>query len=281
VGPVLVGILTYVAKTQNLVLGFWLLFVFALGMGQLFLILGLSSQATKLLPKSGPWMETVKHIFGLGMLGAFFYFLQLLIPLDIFKMVFGVTLIVLGVKAGAFVQTSHSIRKGAALALFVFGVLVLTKDDWFVDQKVHTVVEGAAGKTPAEQLAADQAAEGDAEAKGLQKWHPYSDELLAQAKAEGKPVLIDFYADWCAACIELEKKTFPQPEFQKASERFYLVRFDATNDSAKLTELRDKFEIIGLPTVVFLDSKGEWVKDATIIAFQDAPHFATKMSSVK
>lgn len=77
VGPVLVGILTFVAKSQNLWLGFWLLFVYAFGMGQLFLLLGISSQFTKLLPKSGGWMETVKKAFALMMLAAFYYYLQI------------------------------------------------------------------------------------------------------------------------------------------------------------------------------------------------------------
>lgn len=282
VGPVLVGILTYVAKTQNLFLGFWLLFVFALGMGQLFLLLGLSSQATKFLPRSGPWMETVKHIFGLGMLGACFYFLHLLIPEHLFKLVFGVSLIVLGIKAGAFEKTIHRVRKGGALALFVFGILVLSRDDWF-GPRIYTLSPGAQSGSPAEQLKAEKgmtAAKGH-QAPGLQEWHNYSAEILEKARSEGKPVLIDFYADWCAACIELEKKTFPLPEFQEAAKRFYLVRFDATNDSDELTRLRERFEIIGLPTIVFLDSQGSWVKDATIVAFQDAKFFSERMNQVK
>jgi thiol:disulfide interchange protein DsbD len=82
VGPVLVGILTYIAQTQNVGLGFWLMFVFALGMGQLFLLVGLSSQATKLLPKSGRWMELVKKILGVMMLGVCIYYLNIIIPIS-------------------------------------------------------------------------------------------------------------------------------------------------------------------------------------------------------
>jgi thioredoxin:protein disulfide reductase len=80
VGPVLVGILTFVAKSQNLWLGFWLLFDFAFGMGVLFLVIGFSSQATKLLPKSGPWMNVVKYFFGVLLIGASLFYARLLIP---------------------------------------------------------------------------------------------------------------------------------------------------------------------------------------------------------
>lgn len=272
VGPVLVGILTFVAKTQDLVLGFSLLFVFALGMGQLFLLLGIFSQATRLLPRSGVWMENVKGLFGLLMLGAFFYFLRFMIPETAFGLVFGISCIVLGVKGGAFKIGQDRIRKGVCLALFVFGIYVLVENE-----KLRTQMQGGgqAGTN------SSPGSSSNAKAPELLDWQPYSAELIAKAKAEGRPVLIDFYADWCAACKELEHKTFNQSLFIDAAKRFYLVRFDATGESTDLNLLREQFEIVGLPTVVFLDSQGQWVKEATVIAFQDAEFFKKRMDLIK
>jgi len=271
VGPVLVGILTFVAKTQDLVLGFSLLFVFALGMGQLFLLLGIFSQATRLLPRSGAWMENVKGLFGLLMLGAFFYFLRLMIPETTFGLVFGISCILLGIKGGAFKREQDRIRKGVCLALFVFGIYVLVENN-----KLKTQMQGA-GQSDTNSPSAGAAI---SEASELQ-WQPYSAEIIAKAKTEGRPVLIDFYADWCAACKELEHKTFNQSLFIDAAKRFYLVRFDATGESTDLNLLREQFEIVGLPTVVFLDSQGQWVKEATVIAFQNAEFFKKRMDLIK
>lgn len=266
VGPVLVGILAYVAKTQNLLLGFSLLFVFAVGMGMLFLIIGMSAQATKLLPRSGAWMENVKYFFGVLMLGAAFYFLDFLVSRPVVVVLIGGAMLLLGYFGGALKPARNRaeiIKKGLChlamtlgLATIAYGIILKTQPATVATK----TVDGA---------------------KAEKEWHPYSDELMAKALADGKPVLLDFYADWCGACKEMEHKTFPQPEFQAAAERFTLVRFDATNDSPKLEEFRQRFDIIGLPTVVFIDSKGNWVKELTVVAFQDAAYFAERMKQVQ
>lgn len=266
VGPVLVGILAYVAKSQNLLLGFSLLFVFALGMGLLFLMIGMSAQATKLLPKSGAWMENVKYFFGVLMLGAAFYFLDFLVSRPVLVVLAGAAMLLLGYFGGALRPArnrSEIFKRGFCHLAMTLGLA--------------TIAYGIILKTHPAPLTAKPA---DATAKAEKEWHPYSDEVMAKALAEGKPVLLDFYADWCGACKEMEHKTFPEPEFQAAAERFTLVRFDATNDSPKLEEFRQRFDIIGLPTVVFIDSKGNWVKDLTVVAFQDAAFFAERMRKV-
>lgn len=211
VGPVLVGILTFVAKTQNLWLGFWLLFVFALGMGQLFIVVGFSSQATKLLPKSGQWMNRVKYIFGVVMLGMAVYYGNLLLPSNFWSS------------------------------------LNQPKQGFHIDAN---------------------------------NWQKYSDDLLAEAQKSGKPVMIDFWADWCAACKQIEQNTFTSQQFQLMGANFVLIKFDATSDSPKLQELKKKYEIVGLPTIVFHDRNGNWVKEATVNEFIEAPQFVEKMKTV-
>lgn len=266
VGPVLVGVLTYVAQTQNLWLGFWLLFVFALGMGQLFLILGLSTHLTKKLPRSGPWLDGVKRFFGILLLGVFYYYLSFLISVRWFEGAFGLGLIVLGSLMHAFDRDPKSnwqrLMKGASLAAILFGGLMIAAAVLNLRAKNQAPV--ASSTTQEARIASPT-------------WLQLSEESLAQAKADGKPVIIDFAAEWCAACHELDEKTYAEPRVLEAAKGFVMLRFDATNDSPELDHFRKKYEIVGLPWVVFINNKGEWLKDLTLAGFEAADPFLERM----
>ena len=108
-------------------------------------------------------------------------------------------------------------------------------------------------------------------------WQPYSDEALVKARVLHKPVLIDFWADWCAACKELELYTFSSPSFQNMAAHFVLLKFDATNETEKLRELKNKYSLVGLPTLVIYDETGVFRKDLTVTEFLEAPALVTKM----
>ncbi|MFN7729516.1 MAG: protein-disulfide reductase DsbD [Bdellovibrio sp.] len=267
VGPVLVGVLTWIAQTGNLWLGFGALFVFALGMGQLFLLLGLFSGATKLLPKSGEWMDGVKHFFGLLMLGGFYYYLSLLIPVRWFEGSVGLGLILLGSLKGGFEPNTalntpwKKIRKGMCQALVLIGaaLIVVSLFDIRTATNTHYI---------------------DVEAKPDHgNWQNYSEALLVKAAEEGKPVILDFYADWCAACKELEQITFADPRFKLSTANFMLLRFDATNGSPELDALKKKYKIVGLPTVIFHDAQGKLREDLTLTEFEAAAAFIKRVDA--
>ncbi|MGE0762636.1 MAG: cytochrome c biogenesis protein CcdA [Bdellovibrionales bacterium] len=213
VGPVLAAILTYVAQTQNLALGFALLFVFALGLGQLFLWLGTFSSVQKLLPRSGRWLLISKYIFAISFFGLALFYLQ----------------------------------------------------PWLkkIPELFHTgqkqTVEASYAKLP---------------------WQPYSKMIRQVAAEAGRPVVIDFYADWCVACKELEHDTFSQPEVQAFKEDLVFLKFDATKESPEFAELRREFEIVGLPHLVFLDHKGHWRRDLTLTGFEKSPEFAARLQKL-
>jgi len=211
VGPVLAAILAYIAKTQNLTLGFGLMFVFALGMGQLFLVLGTFSHASKWLPKSGPWMLTVKYIFGLTFIGLAVYY-------------------------------AHP---------------TLNKQEWY-NSKVNALWGSS---TTYEKL----------------PFQEYNEVLITKAAADGKPVLIDFWADWCVACKELEVRTFSQPEVQKFKDQFIFLKFDATQAGEEFERLREKYDIFGLPHLVIYDKSGTFRRDLTLTGFEEAPTFAERL----
>lgn len=227
VGPALVGVLTFVAQSKNLWLGFWLLFAYAFGLGMIFLLLGISTHVTRLLPKSGVWMNRVKIFLGMLMLGATFYYV------DIFLL-------------------SNKI----------------------IDQSLLVKIKQMAS------LNTDK--KGDKKGFKLDtiNWITYSDEALKQAKMTGRPAIIDFRADWCAACLEMEEQTFTDQGLQLLSTQFVMIKFDATQESPKLQELREKYKLVGLPTVLFINKKGQWREDLNLTEFEPASKFMERMKKL-
>lgn len=249
VGPILIGVLTFVSQTQDLWLGFWSLFAFALGMGQLLLILGLGGGIVKYLPKSGVWMNSVKYFFGTLLLGMFYYYLNMLLPRQIWQGSLGVGLITLG---SFFFYTIRKpdrpfyfILKGFSLATLLFGVFLIF---WSVMGLGYGFSNNADTIHGASALNREGA---------LSNWTRFSNRAYQIAINSGKPIILDFYADWCAACLELEKKTFVDPKFIELTRDFNLLRFDATKESDDLKRLKAKYNILGLPTLIFYDKSGK------------------------
>jgi thiol:disulfide interchange protein DsbD len=268
VGPVLVTILAYVATHQNKVLGFFLLFTYALGLGLIFLVLGLSNQVTRLLPRSGAWMEGVKFILGSLMLGAFYYYLDLLIPERGFDLALGLGMIAVGGFFGAFVPAKSSVqglRKGLMLSILLLGFGYLALGVFNLRPMIEHRFISEDGVPKAQQL----------------DWQPYSEELLKKAAAEHKPVIVDFWAEWCAACHELEQFAFTDPQVRELSKQFLMLKFDATKDSPELRQLKVQYKIQGLPTVIFYNADGLWLEGLTLINFEDAPKFLKRMNKVR
>ncbi len=269
VGPVLVGILTYIAKSQNLVLGFFLMFTYAVGMGQIFLVLGAFSQLTKLLPKSGPWLDGIKNIFGILMIGVCYYFLSLLLPSRAWDSALG-----LGFLVGAVVliRTSfnHENRKIqissfkllSVVIAAVLGLSFISLGAFDLRNKLQT---NWIKENPGYDIKA-------------MNWQNYSEAAMSEAKAQNKPVIVDFNAEWCAACKELDQYTFTNQRFQLLSTQFVLMKYDATNETPELEALRSKFGIVGLPTVLFFDRQGNQIQELTLTAFEEADAFIERMS---
>lgn len=109
------------------------------------------------------------------------------------------------------------------------------------------------------------------------KFIPYDSSTYEKALREKKPVIIDFYADWCAACVELEEKTYTNSDVANLSKEFVAMQFDATSESEELNKLRVMFDIKGLPTVIFINKNGTWLKDITLTGFEEGPQFLSRM----
>jgi thioredoxin:protein disulfide reductase len=270
VGPVLVSVLTYVAQTQNLVLGFFLLFTFALGVGQLFLVLGTFSSLTQKLPRSGGWMDGVKFFFGTTMIAMALYYIQPVASSQVFSALLAIALILISAAFGAFDSIAQldnaaaRMKKAVMVTLFVIGVGFSLKAV-FGDMIINGHGLSAAGV----QTSSEHFAKLD--------WKEYSDSALEQAKANNTPVIIDFWADWCAACKELEMLTFTDSRIQDFSKKFKLLKVNATTDSEEIQRLKKMYKVVGLPTMIFITPAGEIQWDNTLTGFEKAEPFIDRM----
>jgi thiol:disulfide interchange protein DsbD len=235
-GPVLATILLWIATTRSVVLGASLLYTYALGMGVLFF--GLAAFAAR-LPKSGAWMEGVKSVFGVFMIIGALYIVMPAFPivkhyasLEHKVLYAGLGAIVLGILVGGIHLSFHHTPLGVRLRK-ALGVLLIVGGTW---QAILWVL------TP----------------KPLAWLH--DDAGIAAARAASKPALLDFYADWCLPCKELELRTFSDPEVAAEMGRFTIVKVDNTHgDETGVEERQERFDAKTLPTVVLIDSSGQIV----------------------
>ena len=262
VGPVLVGILAFVAKTQSLSLGFFLLFTFALGLGLLFLLLGSFSHWIQYLPKSGPWMNFTKFLFGISMLALALYFASPLMPREWMLGIIGFGSMCLGFALG-FLQRDLPgpirwlRRLVGSVGMFVGAGFLVYSGITYQEKQWQGQVRPANKKI----------------------WQAYSKEALAASTANSRPVLIDFTAEWCAACKELEEKTFATSEFKQLAQNFDLYFIDAT-DAASVQELVEQYQVLGLPTVIFIDGNGQIREDLRVSGFEEIEAFAKRMRTL-
>ncbi|GAB4309049.1 MAG: hypothetical protein Kow0090_22990 [Myxococcota bacterium] len=257
-GPVLGGVLLFVATTKSAFLGFSLLFTFAIGMGTIFFALGVFAVS---LPKSGSWMDVVKVIFGVALLITAVYFIR---PhSDFLKTIGGGEITYLWISLllvlNGLLLNALSIafnREAVKIAFKILGVVVALVGGTMLigyieaPQPIKSVSQsGAKSKEVVEE--ADLNIE----------WLTVEREALETAKKEGKPVMIDFSAEWCAACKELDKFTYTDARVKREARRFVNLKIDFTEDSDENTALAKKYNIIGMPTILFINSKGEPVEN--------------------
>jgi thiol:disulfide interchange protein DsbD len=226
IGPLILAILVVVASTGSVLLGFLYLFVFALGMGLLFVVIGTFSGILSAMPKSGGWMDGVRIFFGVLILAAAFYFAGLYLPRNAFFII-----------------------GGAALCAVVMYLLFGAKRHFFsVPARIAAIALCLASFAAVLPTLPES---GKAE-NGQAAWRSDMAAAFSEARASGKPVLMDFRADWCVACVELEKKTWPSAEVQEALKGLVPLRMDMTQNNEANRALQARFQVKGLPTVILL-----------------------------
>ena len=270
VGPVLVVLLTWVAQTGSLFLGFWLLFTFALGLGLLFIVLGTFSGALTALPGAGAWMDGVKHLFAILLWGLALWFLRSLLPGWLLTMAFGLALVMSLGAWGAFrplgegATHRQGLLKGLMLMFWILGVIL-------------ALGGGIRGFAP-ELIPAGGGTAGGPAAQVEPDWIWDADAGFAAAAAAGTPVMMDFWADWCAACKELDHKTYNQAGILDLAARFTSIKMDMTEKNEINAAIQKRYGVVGMPTVIFFDSAGNEIE--RFAGFKKAEDLAAVMTRV-
>lgn len=272
-GPVLAGALAWVAASQNMALGGGLLFVYAMGIGVPFFLIGVF---TLRLPKGGVWMEWVKSVFGIALVALAAFYLRDAMPA--LRAALRATMEILGA------APAIAIASGLAMLGVVLGAVHLSFKGGLAQAAlkaagVAALVVGLLIRTaPVPVLGELKWTHFDAERAGTLA--PF-EAALAQARAEGKPVMIDFFAEWCAACKELDKFTYVAPQVKDEATRFAMVKVDGTNDHTVLETLYARFGVQGLPTVAFIGSDGEVLEDPKVTGFLGPDAFLAELKKVR
>ncbi len=259
VGPVLVALLSWVSSTGNLLAGFIYLFVFACGLGMLFVVIGTFTGAVATLPRAGGWMERVKQGFGVVLIAAAFFFGKALVPEDWFTLLVGVGLLMLAGFLGGFSRMEpeaplgRRVGRGVAVFVMLAGAFYVLIGLARIEDLSLFAERGSAGSGVV------SAAEDSSRKHTGVNWI-YDDEAAAFTRAHqtDRPVMIDFRADWCAACNELDHKTFSDPSVQRMVNRdFVPLKIDGSKITAQIKATWERYGVKGLPTVLFLSPDGE------------------------
>ena len=253
IGPFVLGLLTWVASMGDPYIGFLIFLTLSLGLSLPLFFLAIFSGQIDKLPRSGEWMLWVRKLTGWVLVGMSAYFIQSILSKTAGILLLGAVALSAGLHLGWIDRTKASFRGF----------------EWL------KTCAGVAGLVMVTFLIGSWLMKGP----GV-SWEPYSDERLAEARRLEKPVIIDFYADWCAPCRELEEVTFHDPQIVKqAKNDFVMIKVDLTRKGNPNHQvLLNNYEVKGIPTIVFLGREGKELKSLRLVDFEPASQFLIRMA---
>jgi thiol:disulfide interchange protein DsbD len=261
-GPIVIMLLGVIAaQGWGVLAGATVMFVYSLGLGMLFLGVGTFAGMLSQLPGSGTWMVTVKHVFGIVLIGATVFYL-------------GQAVDVAWAGEAVPMWASGAITVGWTLTILgaawiLGGEVKMAGEDRSVLRIVAAVLLVGGGLWL--QYGPEEHIEGMA-------WSDQYDATFSAARADGKPIILDFTADWCAACKELEHKTYTDDAVKQCGDEFARVMIDGTTDTPEFVALKEQYGIKGLPAVYFLCPEGDVIPELTLKGFEPAGSFLEKMN---
>jgi thiol:disulfide interchange protein DsbD len=273
VAPPLVAALAVIAQTGDVVRGALALFALSMGMGIPLLIYGVS--AGKLLPKAGPWMNAIKAVFGFMLLGLAIWMLDRVLPDMVTMLLWAALIIFAGIwmgafsKLDAFVANRQTLSKAAGMMIVFYGAIVM----------VGAFSGSRNPLSPLDHVSGTKSAFAELPFERIKSVRDFEAARILAAAAD-KPLMLDFYADWCVSCKEMEHFTFTDPTVQEALQGTVLVQADVTANDELDQELLQHFGIFGPPTIVFFDRDGREIKNQRVIGYQDVDAFMTTLDYV-
>lgn len=260
----LIGALGYIAQTGNVALGSLSLFFLSLGMGTPLLLIGIS--AGKLLPKAGYWMNTVKSFFGVMLVAVAIYLMERVLPGPLVMGLWAALVIFSGVYMGALTRAESNHDKfcqALGIILLIYGLLIL--------------IGASQGNTnPLQPLAATHKA--DVQQKPMEVVKTFNELQQALANAKGAPVMLDFYADWCASCKVMAKTTLQDSQIRSTLNDFVVVKVDLTANNADTKTLLNQFNVVAPPTFLFFNTEGKELNKLRLVGEVSTDVFYTHLN---
>jgi thiol:disulfide interchange protein DsbD len=279
VAPPIIGALIAIGQSGDVARGSLALFVLAIGMGTPLLLIGAS--AGQLLPRVGPWMNAIKAGFGVLMIGMAIWILGRIVPSTVTLLLWALLVFMTGVFLGAFEslptdpKPQRRLAKGVGVLACLYGALMLI--GWTLGgNSPFTPIPHSAGGFLGQPAAGNDETLAFTEVESVAQLQT----LLAQAREAGQPVIMDFTADWCVACKEMEEYTFPDPSVMAALGPFMRLRADVTDNNEDDQALLAWFGSYGPPTMAFFDSSGEEAKPYRLYGYVPAEEFSSHVSAV-
>tara|TARA_Y100001936_G_scaffold252558_1_gene312750 strand:- start:38455 stop:40380 length:1926 start_codon:yes stop_codon:yes gene_type:complete len=278
----LAGALLYISQTRDVLLGGFALFAMALGMGVPLLALGASAGA--LLPKAGPWMESVKHFFGVLLLGVAIWLISPVIPAAIHMLMWATLLIISAIYLNAIDSLPpgssgfHKLLKGIGIISLLLGISLLTgvlSGSRDILQPLANINLTSINGNNTNKISALES-----QHLVFQRVNSLTEFNKFIAESQNKYVMLDFYADWCISCKEMERFTFTDPEVKNKLKDVVLLQVDVTEGTTHDEELLKHFKLFGPPGILFFNPYGHEIHDARTIGYRNKEEFLSILNAV-
>ncbi|MDD4855698.1 MAG: protein-disulfide reductase DsbD [Sulfuricurvum sp.] len=274
----LAGALIYIGQTGDALLGGAALFSLSIGMGVPLLIVGTTSG--RFMPKPGMWMDVIKAIFGVMLLGIAIWMMGRVLDENTTLLLWGGLAIFVAINTGALEPlgehpswSSRSNVKALGFMILLYGISLLGGGMAGAKNLLHPLDPFLSSK---QEVSAPASAH-----KTFEKITSIEELDAILAENKGKRVMVDFYADWCTACKEFEEKTFSDEMVKGAMDAYVLVQVDVTANDDASKAITKKYGIFGPPAILFFDEKGQKIEDATIVGFKEPKEFLHHLGEVK
>ncbi len=272
----LAGALLVIGQTGDAVRGGLALFSMSMGMGILLLVVGTS--AGRLMPRTGPWMNAVKIVFGFLLLAVGVWMLERILPAAAGLLLWSALLVMAGVYLGALDNLNAAaggwrrFRKGAGLLILAWGMVLL-------------LAAALGGKDPLRPMQGSLLTElgsGSGTTAPAFAMIGSQPELSSNLDEErNRPLMLEFYADWCVDCVRMERRTFTDPDVRDRLERFDLLKADVTDYTQDHRELLEAHELFGPPAILFFDHRGEEIRSLLLVGFMAPGEFDRHLARVQ
>ena len=273
----LAGVLIYIGQTGDAVLGAFALFSLGLGMGIPLIIIGMS--AGRLLPKAGHWMEPIKYLFGVILIALAIWLMERILPDAVVLILWACLLIICAVYLKVIDRLPHNasgwqrLFKGLGAIFFIYGIILI----------LGAASGGSSLLKPLSTFNLDQTSVAKKSALAFQKINNLSDleEALAGAKKNHQTVMLDFYADWCISCKEMDAFTFSDPQVQQAVSDMLLLQIDVTANNDNDREFLKQFSLIGPPAILFFDEQAKELIQHRVIGYMPSHDFLNNLRVIR